>query len=56
MYHQEKHSKHSDIFHGRTFVGFPLDLGASTGAGLLKGEGISISDSPRQRTQPQETL
>lgn len=30
----------TDIFHGRTFVRLPLDLGARIGAGLLKGEGI----------------
>lgn len=29
MYHQEKHFKDSDVFHGRGFVRFPLDLGAS---------------------------
>lgn len=26
MCHQEKHFKDSDIFYGRTFVRFPLDL------------------------------
>lgn len=36
----KKNISKTDIFHGRTFVKFPLDLGASIGAGLLKGEGI----------------
>lgn len=40
MHHQQKHFRELDVFHDRTFARFALDFGASTGAGLLKAEGM----------------